>query len=360
MGWVMADNTAGGTLRPVALVLLALLMSGCANSITGASYDTSDASDLCRPERQDLKAFQDYFTRSMLQGAAIGALGGALMGGLIGGNAKGALIGAGAGAVVGGTVGYYSAKQQAAGGNQAQLTQSVYQDISAENAQIDGVTGAFVRLRDCRFRNAQSVKADYAAGKLSEAAARNQLAVIRTRFQQDIAFAEDLGAKMSTRGQEYQNASNELVKLDPNAQAQNAQAQTAAQPAQASGMVATVAARVRAEPNAKASPVASLAAGDPVTVIGGTDGEWTHVRLADGRDGYVASRLLGQAGAATRRTQVASAPPPQTAAGVAQLSESNQLKRRALADDLNSAKVATNSEFELDGKISQLRARHAA
>jgi hypothetical protein len=281
-------------LSALAVVLCAASISGCATNLAGANYDTTDASDLCRPQRQDLRAYQDYFTRAMFEGAAIGALGGALMGGLIGGDAKGALIGAGAGAVVGGTVGYYNAKSQANAGNPAALTHSVYQDVSAENTQIDGVAGAFGRLRDCRFRNAQAVKADYAAGKLSQPQAQNELATIRTRFQQDVAFAESLGAKMDARGQEYQSASTELVKLDPAAQQQAAQ-----------------------QSPAPASPAKQRPS--------------------------------------SAQKSVAAAPPPDSAAGVAQLTESNQLKRKALADDVQSAKVAANQQFELEGKISERR-----
>ena len=358
----MASKKAAARLRPVALVLVALLVCGCAE-VTAARLDTSDASDACRAQRQDLQSFQDFFTRSMIQGAAVGALTGGLMGGLIGGNAQGALIGAGAGALVGGTVGYYAAKQNAMGTNQAGLTQSVYQDISVENQQIDGVSGAFARLRDCRYRNAQSVKSDYAAGRLTEDQARQQLGGIRSRFLQDISFAENLGAKMNARGQEYQNASTELVKLDPNAQqqiaAQPAQAPAAAAQPAGPGYVADQAVRVRAEPNANGAQLATIAAGDSVGVVGPVQGEWTHVKLADGRDGYVASRLLRPAGSAPRATQVASAPPPQTAAGVAQLTESNQLKRKALSDDLESAKTAANTQFELDGKITQVPAPQA-
>jgi outer membrane lipoprotein SlyB len=298
-------------LRPLAFVLCAALVSGCATNLTNAGYDTADPTDACRTARQDLTSYQDYFTRAMFEGAALGALGGALMGGLIGGNTQGALIGAGAGAVVGGTVGYYSAKQRA-NTDQASLTRSVYQDVSTENAQIDGVAGAFGRLRDCRFMNAQAVKSDYAAGRLTQAQAQLQLSQIRTRFQQDITFAESLGARMNERGREYQSASDELVKLDPAAQQQVAaqQSQTpAATPAPAQGQATRPAPQRRAQP---------------------------------------------------QPTQTASAPPPQSATGVAQLTESNQLKRKALADDLDSAKVAANTQFELDGKITERQAGQRA
>src|SRR5271168_2867936 len=97
----------------VALIgALAVVCSGCAGGggMFGSSY-TVAADDSCGAQRQSLKAYQDYFFASMIQGAAIGAVGGGLAGLALGGNAQSAAIGAGAGALVGGTVGYYSAKQ---------------------------------------------------------------------------------------------------------------------------------------------------------------------------------------------------------------------------------------------------------
>ena len=119
-------------------------------------------------------------------------------------------------------------------------------------------------------------------------------------------------------------------------------------------LVANEAARVRAEPSTTGRQVATLAPGDGVTpASGGTAAaDWTHVRLKDGKTGYVSSALLRPAG--TANPTAASAPPPRDAAGVAQLTELNQLKRKALTDEVAQAKTdADGSAFELSGSISR-------
>ncbi len=332
-------------------VAAALALSGCAGMNNNFNVSADDA---CHAERAELKSFQDYFFRSMVEGAAAGAVAGGLAGALISGNLKGAAIGAGAGAVVGGVGGYFLAKQKATS-DPNQLTQSVYQDVSTENAQIDKVTAAFDRLRDCRFRTARAVKADLAAGRIARPDAQTKLAQIRKLFQEDIDFAESLGAKMNERGSEYQNASTEVLKLQPNAAPAPAAQSSGGAAAPAGSLVADVAARVRSEPSATGKQIASLTPGEAVSVAsGGTSAaDWTHVQLKDGRDGYVASRLLRPAGSAPTHTRVA-AKPASNAAGVAQLTETNQLKRKALNDDVAEAKASSNSAFDVDGKISRL------
>ena len=121
-------------------------------------------------------------------------------------------------------------------------------------------------------------------------------------------------------------------------------------------LVANEAARVRAEPSSTGAQVASLSPGESVASLGDAPADWAHVRLRDGKTGYVASRLLRPAG--TRAPASASAPPPKDAAGVAELTESNQLKRKSLNDEVAQAKSDANgSSFELSGSISRAPAQ---
>jgi hypothetical protein len=271
-----------GIIRPATLALGvgALVLSGCA---TGTSNYTVSSNDACAPQRAQLKSYQDYFYQSMAEGALAGAAVGATAGALIGGNWKAALIGAGAGAVVGAAGGYLAAKQKATS-DPVQLSQSVYQDISTENTQIDAVTASFLRLKDCRFQTAQLVKEDYRAGRISRDAAQAKLGEIRGLFAEDIAFAEALDAKINERGGEYQNASTELAKLQ------------AAPP-----------------PPAPAQP----------------------------------------APAKPTAAKPAAPKPPPAASAVAQATATNQLKRKALSDDVQEAKASSNAAFDVEGKISR-------
>jgi hypothetical protein len=335
----------------------ALGLAGCTNP-GGFSVAADDA---CRAERADLKAVEDYINRSAMQGAIGGALVGGLAGGLIGGDAKGALIGAAVGGVAGGLGGYFLAKQKATS-SPAELNQAVYKDVSADNAQLDQTTRAFRNLRDCRFRTAATVKSDVAAGKISREDGLKQLATIRTLFDQDVNYAQQLGAKMDQRGQEYGFASDKILDADPQAkQAAAARRQSAAAPAQPS-FIAKEAARVREQPSATGRQIASLSPGEQVGLVEPANGaEWTHVQLPDGRSGYVASRLIGPPGtavatAAPRPAAAAPSAPAGSATGVAEVTESNQLKRKALGDDIAQAKAQSGPAFDLDAKISVLPA----
>src|SRR6185369_4727422 len=87
-------------------------------------------------------------------------------------------------------------------------------------------------LKNCRFQTAELVKNDYKAGRMSREAAQAKLTEIRGLFNEDIAFAESLDAKINERGNEYQYASTELTKLQAAPPPQPAPAQpTTAKPA---------------------------------------------------------------------------------------------------------------------------------
>ncbi|HUZ75782.1 MAG TPA: SH3 domain-containing protein [Stellaceae bacterium] len=365
----MAVKCLGRATRPlgVALLIGSLALAGC--SSTGgaglfASY-TAAPDDTCGQYRQQLGAYRDYFFSAMVQGATIGAAVGGLTGYLAGGDVKSTLFGAGAGAVTGAVGAYFIAKQKAANGNPTVLADSVYDDLNTENSEIDGVTGTFEKLRDCRLEAAREVKHDLAAHQISRDDAQAKLRKIHDWFVQDIDFADALGAKMNQRGTEYADASDKMMASEPSAK-RTLETRRSAPPRHGGGeggggLVAGEASRVREAPTTSSRQIALLAPGDSVSPLSGgnTPEGWTHVQLGDGRSGYVASRLLHEPGAA------GTAPPPKDVAGVAQLTESNQLKRKALTEDVAEAKSAANgSAFQLNGSISRIKpapvARRAA
>jgi hypothetical protein len=357
-----------------ALALAGMVLQGCA-APAGYAIATDDP---CGANRQELKAIEDYFVQSIVTGAAAGALGGALMGGLIGGDAKGALIGAAAGAAVGALGGYFNAKANASGTNRTQLVSTVYGDVLQENQQIDRTTATFRRLSQCRFAAAAAIKTRFQQGTISRDEAAKQLERQRVWFAEDAQFAENLSGKMQERGNEYNFASDKLIEGDPNArntltlrrQQQQQQQTQAALAAQGPLAIASAAANIRERPNQSARRVGGLAKGEKVSIVGGQSG-WSEVRTVSGLSGYVAnSTLTDESGRplgptprpqtaarpapapAARPAATAEAPPPNDVAGVAQLTESNQLKRKAFGDQIAETKVAANSAFDLDAKIS--------
>jgi len=355
-GWVVSRPAAAF----VVTMTMAMTCSGCAGGggVFGSNY-TVAADDSCGVQRQALKSYQDFFFASMIQGAAIGAVGGGLAGLALGGNAQSAAIGAASGALLGGTLGYYQAKQKA-NTDPAALTNSVYQDVYHENGEIDGVSAAFNNLRDCRLRSAAAVKADYQAKRISQSDAQSQLQLIRQRYLEDVEFAAGLGKKMDERGGEYQSASDQIMDTNPNAKTTLArrEASGGGRHAPSGSLVANESARVHEQADTSSRQVGTVAEGSYVEPITGDDtpADWTHVQLSNGRTGYVVSRLLRPAGSAAPSR--AAPPPPSDAAGVAQLTESNQLKRKALTDQVASAKDEANgSAFDLSGGISRVPAR---
>jgi outer membrane lipoprotein SlyB/SH3-like domain-containing protein len=354
----------------VTLSLVASGLQGCAGSgLPGSQSISVDNSDVCRAERAQLRSVEDFFSRAIVQGAAAGALTGATAGGLLGGDIEGALTGAAAGAVVGGITGYWLARQQASS-DTTTLVQNVYGDLSTENQQIDRTTASFRAVRDCRFNEAKTIKADFAAGKITREDATQRLATVKSRFNEELGYAESLGAKIGQRGGEFDYASNEVLKLDPNAQQTLAQrrAEEAAAVPTPVFLVAKSATKVRSSPANKAEQVASLAKGDAVLVVGEADGNWTQVKLDDGTEGYMPRKQLetsaeakaraAKAAEAARKARAANKPPPpRDAAGVAELTESNQLKRKALGDEVGQAKAVAFSAFDLDKPISALPAK---
>jgi hypothetical protein len=286
--------------RPSKALVLAVCASIAVSGCAGMNYQIA-SDDPCGAARQQLKGIEEYFLQSAAAGAVGGALLGALAGGLIGGDAKGAAIGAVAGAAAGGLGGYFLAKSQANQGDPTKTAQAISGDISTDNAQLDRVSTAFRGAKDCRFNAAERVKADFRAGRTDRAAAQARLARQRALFNEDVEFARGLGSKFEERGNEFRFASDQLVSPTP------AVAQATPTPA----------------PTTTSTPRPSTPRPAP----------------------------------APARTAAASKPPE--IQNVAQLTESNQVKRKALADDIAGAQTAAARSFELEGSISRLPAAGA-
>ena len=272
---------------------LAVILSGCATTMFA-----EDASDPCNAQRQELAGAKNYYATAVVQGAALGAIIGGLSGALLGsGSNRGtaAATGAVVGAVTGGLGGYYMAKQKDAR-DAAQLAASIQNDIVTENTEIDRATIAFTRLRQCRFAVAESVKADFRAGRISRDEAIRRLDEQKQRFDADIAGAESIGVKMADRAKEFQYASNELVKSSPEAQAELAMETT--------------------EEGAVGAPVKKK-----------------HVKR--------------------HRKHVTPHGKPD-AVTVASVTETNQVKQKAFVDEVQGSKKLAQAAFSLEGSVSLL------
>lgn len=177
------------------IFICSLLITGCAS--LGGTYP-EDEGDICANQRGDLRRTEDYFVKqgitNVLGGAVIGAASGAIISAITGGDVgTSATIGAAAGAGAG-------------------LVKTLFESVNKENQQIDMATNAFNALSQCRFNAAEQVRGDFRSGRLSKPDAAIKLGDLKGRFNEDIAIANRIGAKISERSDQFQN---NLVKEDP-------------------------------------------------------------------------------------------------------------------------------------------------
>ena len=181
-----------------------------------------DASDPCQGERAAFAGsktyFQDKIVAGAAMGAAVGAGAGALAGLAAGGTLRSTLIGAGVGGVAGGVVGagtaYYNTLSERAH-DQDELAANMSADLTRESQEIDHTAATFARLRACRYGQARLVKNQARHHEIDKPTALAQIAYHRDKFDEEIRIARELGLTMARRGQQFQEASNELKTRPP-------------------------------------------------------------------------------------------------------------------------------------------------
>jgi hypothetical protein len=216
-------RSAQVSMPPVWAVLASLALGGCQAPLTGPGASlAADPSDPCQPQRAAFAGsktyFQDQITAGAVNGAAVGGATGALAGLAAGGNLKSALIGGLAGAAVGGVVGgssaYYNTLAERAR-DQNELAYAMNQDLAREGQEIDHTTAAFARLRACRFGQAYYVKTQAKQHIIDRQTALARIAYHRAKFDEEIQIAQQFGLTMAHRGQQFQEAANDLRTRPP-------------------------------------------------------------------------------------------------------------------------------------------------
>jgi outer membrane lipoprotein SlyB len=316
-------------------IVVASLLASCAPgtmSTQAQRIGPDDGTDACRRYVVALDSTGNFFGAQIVQGAAIGALGGAAIGGLVTGNWRGAAFGALAGGVAGGTAAYWSALQQQQM-DQAALYQRVSTDLAHENAAIDKSQLAFDELTDCRFRQAQTVRADYRAGRISREQAEAAMAGVRARGQHDLQLAQLINKQIQDRGAQFQVA------------ASNIGPGPTPPPPIAEAVTIRSAAPVKVRPDASAPAIAELRPSDRVQVSGGRNG-YALVETPSGTRGYVAANEL-QSPSAQRSVSLASTAARSNGGDVRTLAGSNAARRDDFAQSVAVAQSAQATGFEL-------------
>jgi hypothetical protein len=204
-------------------VALCLSLPGCQAPVTGPGAQLAvDASDPCQNERSAFAGsktyFQDQVVSGAVTGAAVGAGLGALAGLASGGNARSALIGGLIGGTAGGIAGagnaYYNTLAQRAQ-DQEEVAGYMNQDLARESQEIDHTVATFARLRACRFGQAQFVKTQARHHEIDRTTALARIAYHRDKFDEEIVIAQQFGLTMARRGQQFQEAANDLKARPP-------------------------------------------------------------------------------------------------------------------------------------------------
>ncbi len=191
------------------LVAASMTLALPACTMQSQRIGADDGSDVCYRYRVTLDSTGNYFGEDILKGAAVGAAGGALAGLLIGGNVRGALIGAASGAALGAAGGYFAARQKQAQ-DQASLYRTMSSDIRRDNDYIDKGQLAFNQLTECRQAEANRIKMDYRAGRLTRPQAEALIVDVRKRSNDDLQIARTMSQRIQGRSADFEFANNQV------------------------------------------------------------------------------------------------------------------------------------------------------
>lgn len=324
--------------RATALLAASLVLAGCSTQSGRIGLD--DGRDGCRAQLVALDSTGDFFGEDILRGAAIGAVGGALVGGLASGRWQGALIGAAAGGLGGAAVGYFAAVQRQAR-DQAAVTAQIGNDLQRENAQLDRTQVAFDQLMDCRLRSAAILRNAVAEGRLDRATGRLQMTEIRGRFENDLRLAQTINGRISTRGNEFDTAIDNVVPGGKEGVRTVSFARR--QVVQAAPRRAVA---VRFRPNPGSAEIGQINAREVVAVRPGPAG-FAMVETASGVRGYAPAEAFQ----GTRAAGLGSAPEPQAGGSdMRSLAATNIARRENFSESVgNAERLASSGGFELPG-----------
>lgn len=325
------------------LSVITLLLTGCAtgvNSFTQAGrVGADDSSDSCHAQSVALDNTGNFFGQDILTGGAIGAATGGLIGGLVSGNWQGALIGAAAGGAAGAAGGYWEALQKQSQ-DEASLNATVTSNLTQENTQIDATQLAFNNDMDCRFGQAQAIRAQYAAGQITQAQAQTQMDQVKQLAQRDLALAQTINGQIQSRGAQFDTAVGNLSNGTP--------APAAPQVAESQPASIRDNTPVYLRPDSAAPVVGQLTKQQPVTVTGSSNG-YALVQADDGTRGFAPLTDIGKPGSKKPlNVQPASF---NTGGGspVQQLAGSNAARRDSFAQSVSVSQSAVASGFQLSG-----------
>jgi len=203
--------------------------------------------------------------------------------------------------------------------------------LRQENADLDALQIAFDALLYCRWIEARTIRAEYAANRVPQATAESRMAALRARLQRDLARAQAVLDAMEARARQREPAL-EAAAPGTAAAARRARQQTGT----TRRVVAAATVPLRLRPEAGAPEIGRVPAGQSVVVRPAQSG----FALVEGQG------LRGYA--PTGAFQVEERAPAAVSGGpVRQLAATNIARRDNFAESLALARDAAVSGFEL-------------
>ena len=146
----------------------AMAVTGC------ATYDENDLT----PEERRLRAQEERFNSTVVEGAVLGAVLGGLLGALTG-DAKYFAVGAAAGGLLGSGVGHHVATEQQEYANRESALNGMIGDTRAENKELRDTVATMELVIERKEAQLTQLQADVEAGRSSGDELRKQLAIAK-------------------------------------------------------------------------------------------------------------------------------------------------------------------------------------
>lgn len=291
-------------LRAIGIILcFSISITACASPRLTYINPNDSCASIREPFVVVLERQQEQIQTWAARGAAIGAAGGAGVGnavdGSLGGILAGLFIGFVAGAITGAAIGYYADLEERAASTAA-LRNAVFTDAATDRTESDRLIQAIVSLNKCRLNAVQAVAANYQRGRIMRDAAEDRLALQKAAIEADNELIAKVTEGLAKRAGIYVDALGRSGVEDTDALLTAAKdyeprirraeftVARAGEP-----ITANTTANLRSGPSTNTAVIGTVSAGSSVDVLR-REGRWSYV-ISNDREGYVASRLLGDA-----------------------------------------------------------------
>jgi hypothetical protein len=202
---------------------------------------------------------------------------------------------------------------------------------------------------DCRFQQAQTIRAQYAAGAVTLAAAQAQMSQVQSWAQRDLALAQKINSQIQSRGAQFDYA---VTNLNNGAPAPGSSDQASNDISKPAAIRTAAPLLLRADPSAPV--IGQLASQQPVTVTGSSNG-YALVNTSTGAQGFTPMEDVGEPGTErsisvpAERTASLSDDTGASGGTVEQLDGSNAARRDSFAQSVAVSQSAVSNGFQLSG-----------